>query len=102
MSEGKETIRVQMETICTRCAEKAQKVEAVIEERTYGDRFGAFIIGRIYHHLHQDGTRKECREPVPEWLFTLASIEEVDKYRRVVASLLAKAKGNTQILKFLM
>lgn len=92
-----------LEVICPMCADAAQKVESVIEERGYGEVFAAILIGRIFHHLHKDGTRKQCRQTLPqEWVFTLGTIEEVDQFRRVVASLLAKSKGNTRILQFLM
>lgn len=75
-------------------------VESVIEERTYGKQFMALITGRIFHHIHEDGTRKECRESVPNWLFTLGSIEDVDKVRTLVAGLMGKF-GDTKVLKFL-
>jgi hypothetical protein len=91
-----------METVCPMCADKAHEVETIIEERSYGDYFGAFITGRLFHHLHHDGRRKTCRQNLPEWLFTLSSIENLDRFRKVIATLLAKSGGNTKILPFLM
>lgn len=90
------------DTSCPKCQMPAQRVEAEIEERLYGgNRFAGILTARIFTHVHQDGTKTVCRERVPDWLFTLCDMSEIENFRRVVTSFMAKQKGDSWIYQVL-
>ncbi len=88
-------------TVCVVCAKRATEVECVIEERLYGDRFVALITGRVFRHVHRDGTESTCRENIPNWVFTMAGMDKIDRLRKLAAGLSAKFGGDTRVLRVL-
>lgn len=81
---------------CPKCGLPAQQVEAVIEERLYGDRFAGVITARIMTHVHQDGSKMTCRERVPDWIMTLANQAEIEKFRHNIAAFMPRWGGVSQ------
>lgn len=78
-------------TICTSCSLEAQRVESVLEERAYGDHLAILIIGRIFTHVYENGTKKICRQNLDNpWLFTLCGMDEAELARANNALVLAK------------
>lgn len=95
-------VTTKWDTPCPKCRMPAQRVESEIEERLYGgDRFAGILTARIFTHVHGDGTKTICREQVPGWLFTLGDMSEIENFRRVVTSFMAKWKGDSWIYQVL-
>ncbi len=90
-----------LKTICSSCSLEAQRVETVLEERTYGDQLMISIVARMFWHLYENGAKKACRENLEHpWILTLCGIQEADRAREVYRREMAKQQVTTGMRVF--
>ena len=98
---GNAQVKRDLEVVCPKCANAAQRVETVLQEKQYGNMVAVTVMARIFTHIAQNGNRVECREAIKgEWVHTLVGMDEIQKVREIAAGMMSKW-GDTKLLRFL-